>query len=187
MSIATVFAELNALHEAGVVRGYAVGGAIGALYYLEPAATQDVDAFVLFRPEDAASLTPLKAIFDFLTTRGAPAEGEHLVIGGWPVQILPADDPLLDEAVHDARLVDVEGVKVRVMSAEHLAAAALDTGRAKDLIRLGQFLEWDGFDRVQFESILQRHTKLVAKWARFRRQFDHETERDMGPDHPGQG
>ena len=186
MSISQVFAELNALASAGVVRAYAVGGAIGALYYLEPASTQDVNVFVLFRPEDAARLSPLAAIYDFFASRGATPEGEHVVIGGWPVQILPADDLLLDEAVRDARQVDVEGVAVRVMSAEHLAAAALDTGRAKDRIRLGQFLAWDGFDRRRFETIVERHPKLVAKWARYRRQFKDEAQPDLDPDHPGQ-
>lgn len=174
MSITQVFAELNAMVGAGVVRAYAVGGAVGALYYLEPTATQDVDVFVLFRPEDAARLNPLASIYDFLTSREAKPEGEHVVIGGWPVQILPADDLLLDEAVRDARPADVEGVAVQVMSAEHLAAIALDTGRPKDRIRLGQFLIWEGFDHRRFETIVARHPDLVAKWALYRRQFPDE-------------
>ena len=55
------------------------------------------------------------------------------------MQILPADDPLLREAMREAIAVEVEGQHVRVFSAEHLAAIALDTGRAKDKIRLNQF------------------------------------------------
>ena len=174
MSIGRVFAEINALAGAGMVQSYALGGALAAVNYLEPVATEDVDVFVVFRPEDSASLSPLAPIYDFLVRRGATPEGAHVVIGSWPVQILPADDPLLRDALRDARTVFVEGESVRVLSAEHLAAIALDTGRAKDRIRLTQFLDWDGFDRARFEQIVTSYPALLAKWSVFRRQFLNE-------------
>ena len=65
-------------------------------------------------------------------------EGEYIVIGGWPVQFLPPTGPLVDEALGQAVETDVEGVRARVFSAEHLAAIALETGRAKDKARLLQ-------------------------------------------------
>lgn len=34
----------------GVIREYAIGGAIGATFYLEPVATMAVDVFVRFDP-----------------------------------------------------------------------------------------------------------------------------------------
>jgi hypothetical protein len=171
VSIGKVFAEINALAEAGIVSAYAVGGAVAAVNYLEPVATQDVDIFVAFRSGTASHLAPLGPIYDFLVSRGAKPEGAHVVIGSWPVQILPADDPLIAVALQDARTVDVEGVPVRILSAEHLAAIALDTGRAKDRVRLTMFLEWDGFDRARFDGIVASHPALLAKWAAFRRQF----------------
>jgi hypothetical protein len=60
------------------------------------------------------------------------------------------------------------------MSAEHLAAISLDTGRAKDRIRLTQFLAWDGFDRARFDHIVAAYPALVAKWTSFMRQFPDE-------------
>ena len=171
MSIAAVFAEINALSDAGLVESYALGGAVGAVHYLEPSATQDVDIFVTFRPEDRASLAPLSPIYDFLIRRGARLEGAHVEIGSWPVQILRADDPLLQEAMRDAVDVAVDGQSIWIFTAEYLAALALETGRAKDKIRLTQFLDWDRFDGSQFERIVQRHPALLAKWAAFKRQF----------------
>jgi len=38
----------------GIIERYAIGGAVGATFYIEPAATQDVDVFVVF--DQSASL-----------------------------------------------------------------------------------------------------------------------------------
>jgi hypothetical protein len=40
-------AIIEQLHATGVIGPYAVGGAVGAAFYLEPVATLDVDIFVL--------------------------------------------------------------------------------------------------------------------------------------------
>ena len=50
-----VLAELVA---EGVIKDYAIGGAMGATFYLEPVVTMDLDVFVLFNDND--SLLPLK-------------------------------------------------------------------------------------------------------------------------------
>jgi hypothetical protein len=55
-------------------------------------------------------------------------------------------------------------------SAEHLAAIALQTGRAKDKARLLQFVEAGVLDAARFQAILARHG-LVAAWQKFERQF----------------
>ena len=41
----------------------------------------------------------------------------------------------VEEALADAVTVDVDGTPARVFTAEHLAAVALQTGRAKDKAR----------------------------------------------------
>jgi hypothetical protein len=65
---------------------------------------------------------------------------------------------------------DVDGTPARVFTAEHLAAIALQTGRAKDKARLLQFVEAAVLDPVCFKDILTRHGLLDA-WRRFERQF----------------
>jgi hypothetical protein len=76
---------------------------------------------------------------------------------GWPVQFLPAESPLLKEAVEQAVTVDFEGVPTRVMTAEHLAAIALQTGWAKDFTRLLAFVESGTLAADNLTEILVSH------------------------------
>ena len=74
------------------------------------------------------------------------------------------------EALAQAVTVDVEGTPVRVFTAEHLAAIALQTGRAKDHARLLQFIEAAVLDAQGFQAILQQHG-LVERWHTFEQKF----------------
>lgn len=40
---------INQMQSDGVIGAYAIGGAVGATFYLEPMATLDLDVFVSFR------------------------------------------------------------------------------------------------------------------------------------------
>lgn len=75
-----------------------------------------------------------------------------------------------EEALAEAVEVDVDGVRAGVFGAEHLAAIALQTGRAKNKARLLQFIEEGALDPSRFQAIVHRHG-LVEAWARFERQF----------------
>ncbi len=154
----------------GVIQRYAIGGAVGATFYLEPVATMDVDVFVSFQPEAGSVLISPQPIFDYLKARGGIMDGEYIVVAGWPVQFLPAATPLALEALEQAVQRDVIGVPVRVYTAEHLAAIALQTGRAKDKARLLQFVEADALDTARFQDIVLRNGLAVA-WEQFERQF----------------
>ena len=92
------------------------------------------------------------------------------MVAGWPVQFLPAASPLVEEALAQAVELDVAGVSARVFTAEHLAAIALQTGRAKDKARLLQFIETRALDATRFQAIISRHGLLEA-WQRFEKQF----------------
>lgn len=170
MRIQDVFIALNQMEADGVVDRYAIGGAIGATFYLEPVATLDVDVFVAFRAEAGSVLVNPQPILDYLKDRGGTMEGEYVMIGGWPVQLLPSTGPLVDEALDQAIEVDVEGISTRVFTAEHLAAIALQTGRAKDKARLLHFVESGALDADRFLDILGRYEMRTA-WERFERQF----------------
>jgi len=165
MALLAIFAELEAAVADGIVERYAVGGAVGATFYIEPAATQHVDVFVVF-DQAASRLVSLAPIYDYFTKRGAVVQNEHLVIAEWPVQFLPAATPLVDDALVHAVRMTVDGQAVAVLSQEHLAAIALETGRMKDKIRLSQFLASGTFERLRFDSLTERFG-LTEKWARF--------------------
>jgi hypothetical protein len=53
-----------------------------------------------------------------------------------------------------------------VITAEHLAAMALKTGRAKDFARLLEFVEAGVLDAKKLDLILNRHG-LLEKWEQF--------------------
>ena len=163
MQIQEAIKTINQMQADGVIDGYAIGGAVGATFYLEPVATMDIDVFVAFKPVVGSKLISLQPIFDYLKTRGFRPDGEYMVIAGWPVQFLPPTSKLVEEALREAVVHDVAGVPVRVFTAEHLAAIALQTGRARDKTRLLQFVEAGAIDLTRFEEIISRHD-LQTKW-----------------------
>ena len=170
MKIQEVIIAINQMQAHGVIERYAIGGAVGATFYLEPVATLDVDIFIAFRPESGSLIVSPQPIFDYLKAQGCTMEGEYVIIGGWPVQFLPPTGPLAEEALAQAVEFDVEGARARVFTAEHLAAIALQTGRAKDKARLIQFIESAVLDSARFQAILARYG-LAGAWQKFERQF----------------
>ncbi len=160
--------EIHHLHAGGIIGPYAIGGAVGATFYLEPIATLDLDIFVLFEP--APIILTLEPIYTALRQRGHEPQGDAILIGGWPVQFLLASQPLVEEAVREAVATDVEGVPTFVMSSEHLMAIALQTGRAKDFARLVMFVEADIANRDRLNAILTRHG-LNDAWQKFERRY----------------
>jgi hypothetical protein len=105
-----------------------------------------------------------------LTPRGCHVEGERIVVGDWPVQFLAPRNALEEEALAEAVETEVEGVRTWVLTAEHLVAIALQTGRAKDYARIVQFLEQDAIDGDRLNRVLVRHG-LVPKWERFEHKY----------------
>jgi hypothetical protein len=157
---------INRMQADGVVGSYAIGGAVGATFYLEPAATLDIDILLGLKSAPGSSLLTLGPVYAYLTSRGYKTEKEYIVIEGWPVQFLPPRDALDEEALQQAVETEVEGVPTRVVAAEHLVAMALRTGRAKDLARILQFVESGALDSDKLDEILKRHG-LLEKWEQF--------------------
>jgi hypothetical protein len=157
---------INQMQADGVIGQYAIGGAVGATFYIEPTSTYDMDIFVRFEKIPGSPLISLGPIYEYLQKRGYAAKDTHVMIEGWPVQFLPADDDLYGEALLQAVEKEVAGVKAWVMKAEHLMAIALRTGRGKDLIRLEQFVRHKAFNENELNRILARHN-LLEKWQRF--------------------
>ncbi len=174
MDIREVIKTVNQMQADGVIERYAIGGAVGATFYLEPVATLDIDIFTTFQPETGSLIVSPVPMLEYLKARGGTMEGEYIVLAGWPVQFLPPATPLVEEALRDAVVQDVDGIPVPVFTAEHLAAIALQVGRAKDKARLLQFIEEGALDIARFQAILSRHG-LVDAWHQFERQFLQDT------------
>ena len=153
---------LNSLVRDGVFECYAVGGAMGAMFYIEPVLTFDLDVFVLL-PAQGALLT-LTPLYDALRLRGYAEQEECVMIEGVPVQFLPAYNALLEEALAEAVELPCGDEKVRVFQPEHLVAVCVQTGRQKDRDRVRLFQQEASLDRERLHAILQRHD-LEQRWA----------------------
>lgn len=148
---------LNRLVSEKIIDDYAIGGAMGAMFYMEAVTTMDLDIFVLF--SDDSNLMPLAPIYNKLKEWGySPDENEKecLSIEGTPVQFLPAYNILLQEALSTSRSFDYQGVPTKVMLAEYLATICVETGRVKDKLRVSMFLAAEGFDKETFFLLLDK-------------------------------
>ena len=153
---------LNRMVRDGVIEQYAIGGAVAAVFYIEPINTNDLDIF--FHVKDPGDKIDILApLYDYLSDLGYEAEGEAIEIEGWPVQFLPIFNPLLEEAVEQANEIRFKRTKTRVMRAEHLVAIMLQTGRLKDFARIHQFMEHGGLNDALLLQILARHG-LMDQW-----------------------
>lgn len=177
MTIEKTLRVIAELAEKKVIDNYAITGAVAALNYVEASATEDVDVLVSAsnfpqRPSGLILLGPLEAA---LADRGYfRRTGAGIVVEDWPVQFIPAASPLEEEAIERAEEVnigtDAQPVATRILSAEHVVAIALKTGRPKDLARIAQFLEQGVVDFDALKDVLLRHSLLEA-WADYCRRF----------------
>lgn len=166
---------IDRMHAAGVIRKYAIGGAVGATFYLEPVSTFDIDIFISFRGHPPSSLITLDKVYDYLRPMGYATQGEHILIEDWNVQFLAAPDPLCEEAVEEANETEVAGVRTFVMRPEYLMAIALQTARGKDFLRLQQFIAEDTYDPDALNTVLMKHG-LSEKWKAFNLKYTQSGE-----------
>lgn len=157
---------LNELREKGLIKDYAIGGAIAALRWTEPFFTQDLDIFILLEKEaDEKGLTILSPIYEYLKSKGYVWKGQWIMIEGVPVDMFPAD-PLEEEAVEQAQEAEYEGVRTKVVIPEYLIALFLRAGRDKDWRKIQMLLEQCEIDRERLQRILS-HYGLYEKFSDF--------------------
>jgi hypothetical protein len=160
LPLAEVLRAANDLVGAGLIEDWALGGALAAIYYVEPFTTYDADIF--FIPEDKGLTAGIPAIYSFLQSKGWRSEHEHLLVRGFPVQFLAAHG-LTEEAVREAERFDYEGVPAKVFRAEHIVAIAVSVGRAKDKARVEQLLQQADIDRTYLDNLLRKHKLKLPK------------------------
>jgi hypothetical protein len=160
---------INELERKGIIKRYAIGGGIAALFYMEPILTYDLDVFV-FLPEAQDTIISISPIYEFLRERGCKVHQDHVMIEGVPVQFIPAYNDLVEEAVKEAREVKYKRTKTRVLPVEYLLAIMFQTNRPKDRTRISQLLEEAEMDPHRLSDVLQAHG-LQKKWDEFKRRF----------------
>lgn len=139
---------LNDMVDAGVIKNYAVFGAVAQMRYTEAVLTLDADILVIVPDPDALDL--LNPIYAFCQERGYQPEGE---------------------AIHEAETGDIDGVPLRVVRADYLAVIALSVGRAKGLARILALREAGAFTDKQISVLVARHN-LTSAWNVFLERFN---------------
>lgn len=144
---------INELKNKGLINDYAIGGGIAALFYIEPFLTYDLDVFIIpIERADENNLIVLSPIFDYLKSKGYSWKGEHIIIEGVPVQFIPVDK-LEKEAVENAKMIEYEGVKAKVITPEYLIVILSRAGREKDIEKVKRLLKQTDIDRTTLEEI----------------------------------
>src|SRR5256885_8649443 len=152
--LADVFRAANELVSSGLIEDYALGGALAAIYYVEPFTTYDAD--IIFVASDKTLSTGIPAIYSHLQSKGWRVEREHLLIRDFPVQFLAAAG-LTEEAVRNAKPIEYDGVPAKVFRPEYIIAIAASVGRHKDLARIEQLRTHAKTDQTLLADILQRY------------------------------
>ena len=150
---------INELQSKGLLKKFAIGGAIASIFYIEPIATFDLDIIVIL-PTNDNSLIPLAGIYDWVRNNNYKIEKEHIIIKDIPVQIIPAYNDLLKEAVDNALSLKYEDVRTYVISPEYLVAIMLQTYRPKDKERLVRFFRECEINSELLKKILKKHDLL---------------------------
>jgi hypothetical protein len=163
---------VNQLRDEGVISKYAVGGAVGALFYVEPTQTQDIDVFIHLESAPGSALVSLTSITERLKALGYTAwEEDKLIVEDWPIQFIPAGKPIEIEALQNAVEKSLtDGVTIFVPPPEYLMLIAIDLCRPKDIVRLHQFHSEKVYDPEKLTSLLARHG-LTDKWNRILKLF----------------
>jgi len=152
----------------GVIKNYAVFGAVAQMRYTEAVVTIDADILVVV--PDAKRMDVLSPIYEFCLKRGYQPEGESIRVGAWPVQFIPTFDPLTESAVADAEVGDMDGEPFRVVKADYLAVIALGVGRPKDFTRILSLIE-AGATTVDAICRLAGKHGLAPAWQTFQERF----------------
>lgn len=113
--------------------------------------------FVVPAQTAPASLVSLEMFYEWARARGFPADAEHILVHGVPVQFLPAHNALAEAAVTTARTLDYGGVPVRVIDPEHLVALAFQAGGHKRRERAWQMLDVGVVNRQRLRTLLSAH------------------------------
>jgi len=173
--LTNTFRVINGMVTDGIIRSYAVAGAVAALNYIEVASTEDLDILVSIddfqeAPSGVATLEPL---FSYLRIRGyGEFKKEGVVVEGWPVQFLPVASDLDAEGLSQAVQIEVEvgegsaQIKISTLTPEHIVATALRIGRPKDRERILRFIEAKAVDLKVLRDVLNRHN-LRVEWSKF--------------------
>jgi hypothetical protein len=121
---ADVIVAVDDLKARGLIREYAIFGAVAQAFWDEAIPTFDLDVLVRMDGREGL-LTDLSWLYGWAEENGYSVTGEHIVVGEIPVQFVPTPTALHDEAVQTAETLSLDGLPLRVVRPEYLIATWL--------------------------------------------------------------
>lgn len=160
-----VIKVLKELVSHGIIEKYAIGGAVGVIFYTETLNTKDVDVFVA--PEMTKSgIIHIGSIYEYLKKAGYSMEGQYFIIDGIPVDFIATYNELTVEALDNGIDKLYGKIKVKVLRPEYLLAIALQTVRIQDYKKVDLLKKEVKLDKYLLKDILKRHN-LYNKWRKY--------------------
>ncbi len=149
---------INELKKEKLIKDYAIGGAIGAMKWVEPFFTRDLDIFVIPTQEvSKKEIISFLPIYDYLKNKGYNEwMGQWIIIEGVLVEFLPAEG-LAKEAVENGVEIEFEGVKTKVIDPQYLIALLLKASRDKDIRKIQMLLSQTDVDMNRLRKILTKY------------------------------
>ena len=149
------------MHQEGILKDYAIGGAVATIYYTEPFATKDIDIF--FIPPERDRIVLLTPFHDFLLKKGYKAYKEYIMVGDTPIQFIPAATDLEKEAVKNAVSIKYKEIEIKILKPEYLIAIFASVFRAKDREKIIKLLEQAKVDK----NLLSKILKTYGLWDKY--------------------
>jgi len=155
---------INQLEREGIIQQPTIGGSVALMYYAQPVKTDDLDMFC--HVPNQGLLVDLAPIYTRLEQLGCKAKDLYINIKGVDVQFqVPANQPLVEEALENAVSVMIEKVKIHIFAYEYALAVKAEAGRAKDWAHIATAVESAIPNKEKLESILTNYG-LLEKWRR---------------------
>ena len=111
--ITSTYRVINQMIADGVIRNYALGGAMAAFFYIEPSHTADMDMFCALAHEPLPSgLVMLNPITEYLKNKGFETTDIGAMIHGIDVQFQFPSDSLGEASILSAITHDLDGTPV---------------------------------------------------------------------------
>jgi len=153
-ALLVVIKVMNKLKKEGVVLDYAIYGDMAVMKYTELVFTTGLDIIVSFEQSPLINLTP---IYDEFKKLGYQRKVQHIIVEDFPVEFMVADELEL-EAIENANIVSVGGIKTKILKPEYLIALSVKAGRTKDRMKIDLLLSQVTIDVTKLKDVLVRYS-----------------------------
>lgn len=153
---------INQLEQEEIIEKPTIGGSVAIMYYAQPVKTDDLDIFCYIR--NRGLLCDLGPIYKRLEELACKVEDLYINIRGVDVQFLvPANQPLVEEALENAASVTIDNVKTHIFEYEYSLSVKAEAGRPKDWAHIATALESATPNKEKLDAILTKYG-LLEKW-----------------------